>query len=438
MCQTFLANLPEDKRNQLLAPYLKPSPVIYSPIPPPLPAKHTPRDRIKENSNANRQKTRNNQSGSRKRRQTEHADQSESAASPKSFTDQPAYSTVPVFVQNTLPVDIKNNPKKLHDIFKEAKPEANIKSISICKSGDIKLIGQTPHDENILRQTWSKVTPYGQFIPRLPKNKTANHEATILNLPTCITKKEIEEKLRENLLQPKDIYRFNKKGSDDPSMSVKVTFGSKQEKENFISHGFAIYSQHFRVVENKPLPTVNQCFKCQNFGHLFFQCTKTESTCLRCSGNHRLSACTAEKLQAKCANCSGQHAANYKGCAKYKEAVKVAKDKEDKKKTYANVAAPAMNQISQMTPESIMACLAESLSELVSHFKECLSKGTDLDDMKPFSIVSDAANRHLNLSMDANKLALKSICPSPIQSTAKPPDKNSQAGCVPLQSLAST
>lgn len=91
-----------------------------------------------------------------------------------------------------------------------------------------------------------------------------------------------------------------------------------------------------------------------------------------------------------------------------------------------------------MNPESIMACLAESLSELVSHFKECLSKGTDLDDMKPFSIVSDAANRHLNLSMDANKLALKSICPSPIQSTAKPPDKNSQAGSVPLQSLAST
>ena len=87
-----------------------------------------------------------------------------------------------------------------------------------------------------------------------PKKKTANHESTILNLPTCITNQEIQDKLKENLLSAKDIYRFNKKGTQEPSRNVKVTFGSKTEKDNFITAGFCIYSQHFKVVGKQAPP----------------------------------------------------------------------------------------------------------------------------------------------------------------------------------------
>ena len=294
MCQSFLDQLPEEIRNKLIAPYIPKSNPQTLPIAPDSdapssvptssePFSHAPSTNANERSPRSRSKTgpngrlkaRANQSGSRKRRQIDHADtDSESMVSQPSHTKQKeqGYVTVPIFVQNSLTTEIKDNPKRLYDVLKQLKPEVNYHSISVCKSGDIKLVATTPHDENILRQPWPTHEIYGQFKPRLPKEKTANHEATILNIPICITNKEIHEQLSASMLSPKDIYRFNKKGTQEPSRNVKVTFGSKREQESLISHGFGIYSQHFKVVENKPPPKVIQCYKCQKFGHNFYDC----------------------------------------------------------------------------------------------------------------------------------------------------------------------
>ena len=430
LCKGFLDQLPEKQRDLLLAPYLS----KYSKIPnasssapasaPPLSANQTknasqrsPRPRAKGSPNG-RLKQCATQSGSRKRRQIHHADQdSESMGSQQPNSKN--YETVPVFLQNSLPSDIKNNPKKLQEVLKSLKPEASIKSVSVCKSGDIRIVASTPHDENILRQTWINHETHGQFKPRLPKEKTANHETTILNLPTCITNQEIQDQLQENLLSPKDIYRFNKKGTQEPSRNVKVTFGSRIEKDNFIATGFAIYSQHFKVVENKPLPTVLQCYKCQKFGHNFFECKEDASTCLRCGGDHRLTACTNQKEQAKCANCNGDHAANYKGCHSYKQALQQAKESEGNKQGPASYASVARTS-TPLRPEAILACLAECLSELVSLMKASISKSEPLDDMAPFKIVSSAAARHMNVHVNAKDIFLKAISPSPSSSPTKP------------------
>ena len=359
------------------------------------------------------------QSGSRKRRQINHADQdSEPLDTQQPKTMANGYETVPIFLQNSLPEEVKNNPKKLQDVLKLLKPDAEFKSVSVCRSGDIKIVASTPHDENILRQEWVNHETHGQFKPRLPKEKTANHETTILNLPTCITNKEIEDQLKDNLLSAKDIYRFNKKGTQDPSRNVKVTFGSKTEKDNFITAGFSIYSQHFKVVENKPLPTILQCFKCQKFGHNFFECKEAASTCLRCGGDHRLTSCTMQKAQAKYANCHENHAANYKGCQSYKEALKNAKESEVNK--HSNLSYASVARSASLKPEAILACLAECLSELVSLLKVSISKNEPLNDMAPFKIVASAAARHMNVQIDAKDIFLKAISPSPTPSPAKP------------------
>ena len=432
MCKSFLDQLPETHRNQLLASYLpKPNNTDPATILPgktttnTLPEKSktpgTPAP-LKENARTSRGQMRTSprgrlnertaQSGSRKRRQKNHADQDFAENTPiDAMQPQREYDTVPVFLQNSIPVELKGNPKKLHELLRSLKPEAKIKSITVCKSGDIRLIAQSPHDENILRQPWAPHEAHGQLKPRLPKEKTANHEVTIVNIPTCISNQEIKDRLNENQLSPKDIYRFNKKGSTEPSKNVKVTFGLKSEKDHLISHGFGIYSQHFKVFENKPLPSVLQCYKCQGFGHNFFDCAKSESVCLRCGGNHRLSSCTTKKEEAKCANCAGNHPASYRGCTKYKEALMSAKDKEkdESKKVPASYAA----KTKQVDPEALLACLAECLSELVSLVKTSMEKGEPLDDMKPFSIVSTAAARHMNIQIDVNDLFVKGLCPSP-------------------------
>ena len=440
LCQSFIAQLPEEQQQALIEPILarrktqapptpasvQPAPVATAPAPPINPDHATkenersPRNRKKASPNG-RLKTRMAQSGSRKRRQIDHADtESESGPSQPSHMRQngEGYATVPIFVQNSLSVDIKENPKKLHDVLKQLKPEASLKSVSVCKSGDIKIIATTPHDENMLRQPWPHLEAFGQFKPRLPKEKTANHEATILNIPTCITNIEINEQLSASMLSPKDIYRFNKKGTQEPSRNVKVTFGSKREQESLISHGFSIYSQHFKVVENKPPPKVIQCFKCQKFGHNFYECKEKESTCLRCGGDHRHSSCSILREQAKCANCSGNHAANFKGCPKFREAQKSAKEVEESKKgapTYAAKVTPSI----QLTPKSILACLADCLSELVSLIKDSIENKKPLNDLAPFKIVSLAASRHMNVNFDANDILLGVISPTPASSPEK-------------------
>ena len=441
LCQSFLEQLPEKQRDLLLAPYLSKYPKLpnntvpsstsnatFASAPAPAPAdsanhaktasQRSPRSRAKGSPNG-RLKQRTTQSGSRKRPQVDHADQDgEPMHTRPSKTTASEYETVPVFLQNSLPDEIKNNPKKLQDVLKLLKPEAVLKSVSVCRSGDIKIVASTPHDENILRQTWANHETHGQFKPRLPKEKTANHETTILNLPTCITNMEIQDQLKESLLSPKDIFRFNKKGTQEPSRNVKVTFGSKTEKDNFIAAGFSIYSQHFKVVENKPLPIVLQCYKCQKFGHNFFECKEAASRCLRCGGDHRLTSCTVQKEQAKCANCLENHAANYRGCQSYKEALKSAKDSEvtQGKLSYASV---TRNPVSPK-PEAILACLAECLSELVSLLKVSISKSIPLDDMAPFQIVSSAAARHLNMNFDAKEIFLKAMSPTPSPLPARP------------------
>ena len=432
MCKSILDQLPETHRNQLLAEYLPksndndPATILSGksaantlPGKSKTPSAPAP---LQENARTSRGQIRSSprgrlnarmaQSGSRKRRQMNHADQDSGDNTPiGAMQSHKEYNTVPVFLQNSIPVTLKSNPKELHELLKSLKPEAKIRSITVCKSGDIRLIAQSPHDENILRQPWAPHEAHGQVKPRLPKEKTANHEVTIVNIPTCISNQEIKDRLIESQLSPKDIYRFNKKRSSDPGKNVKVTLGLKSEKDHLISHGFGIYSQHFKVYENRPLPSVLQCYKCQGFGHNFFDCPKSESVCLRCGGNHRLTSCTKKKEEAKCANCAGNHPASYRGCSKFKEAQTNAKEKENdvNKKATASYAAKTKH----VDPEALLDCLAECLCELVSLVKTSLEKKEPLDDMKPFSIVSTAAARHMNIQIDVNDLFVKGLCPSP-------------------------
>ena len=303
------------------------------------------------------------------------------------------------------------------------KPEAKIKNIFVCPSGDIKLTAQTPHDENILRQDWPQ-DKYGSLKPRLPKEKTANQEVVITNIPTCVTNAEIKEKLRESLIDPKDIFRFNKKGTNEPSLNVKVSLGSSKEKERLLKDGFCIYSQRFRVVEGKIAPNVTQCFKCQKYGHPFFECKAANSTCLRCAGNHRLSDCTVAKESAKCSNCNGNHAASFKGCQTYKEEVKKAREEEErranekKQSSLAQIVASTQKVPTQKDTLSLLSCLSECLSELVSHFKEAIGKGEEPNELAPFGIVSKAAHRHFGMEITVNDLYLQVLNLTPSKSDA--------------------
>ena len=431
-CQKLLAELPKEQRDILLAPYLKPSVPIPNTSLDKSSASHVPRSLIKNSSQRVRDAAKSG-SSSRKRRQTDHADDID-----PEFQDDPysslqnssqtkrdkSYKTLPVFVQNSLSVEIKQNPKKLNEVLNELKPGVKISNIFVCRSGDIKLTPSSPHVENILRQPWPQ-DKFGAIKPRLPKENTANQEVVISNIPTCITKDEIRENLKAKMIDPKDIFRFNKKGSNEPSVNVKISLSSKNDKEQLLKEGFFIYNQHFRIIESKPLPVITQCFKCQKFNHSFFQCKAEKSTCLRCSDSHRLSECTIAKENAKCINCKGNHVASYKGCPIYKQEVAKKQELDKKaaedKKSFAKVVNSSQKNISQTKDDHlhIIACLAESLSELVAHFKQSLETAKAPDEMRPFSIVSKAALRHLHIDVSPHDLIAKTLCLTPVISQEK-------------------
>jgi hypothetical protein len=59
---------------------------------------------------------------------------------------------------------------------------------------------------------------------------------------------------------------------------------------------------------------VDQCHRCQIFGHTASFCT-SDPRCVKCGKGHLTPLCTkARDIPAACANCGEAHTANYQGC----------------------------------------------------------------------------------------------------------------------------
>ena len=62
-----------------------------------------------------------------------------------------------------------------------------------------------------------------------------------------------------------------------------------------------------------------QCRRCQHFDHTQRNCGHGPR-CVACGGLHLSGDCPASRGQPQCCSCGGDHTANYRGCAKWKEA----------------------------------------------------------------------------------------------------------------------
>ena len=226
------------------------------------------------------------------------------------------YPVMPLVLKNHLPPEIKRNPRQLAEILQSLKPAAKFKEICVLQSGDIKVTGDHPHDFGILRQEWPIHDVYGKITPMLPEENSVDQAVLILDVPTSISKNEIQDALSQEQLHPKKIERFTRKGTDEESTTVKVTFSSSEQKAKLLRDRFRIYYRVFNVVDFVPEPEVTQCYRCQDFGHFHQQCRSARQKCLRCGEDHRIRDCP--KTSACCANCGGNHVASYRGCISYK------------------------------------------------------------------------------------------------------------------------
>ena len=141
---------------------------------------------------------------------------------------------------------------------------------------------------------------------------------------TNVTIDDFEELLEFNKITHAEAERMTSKRSDTDLPFIKIKCDDPkqaEEGENFISGGFICQKTGiiFKVEEFRTTPLIQQCFKCQGFGHKAPNCTK-KPKCVVCGEAHSHKICrNKDKRKPKSANCRGLHVANYKGCPAYKD-----------------------------------------------------------------------------------------------------------------------
>ena len=102
---------------------------------------------------------------------------------------------------------------------------------------------------------------------------------------------------------------------------IKIKCEDPKQAEALISGGFICQKTGiiFKVQESRTTPSIQQCFKCQGFGHKAPNCTKNPKCVVFGEAHSHKNCPNKDKRKPKCANCRGPHVTNYKGCPAYKD-----------------------------------------------------------------------------------------------------------------------
>ena len=188
-------------------------------------------------------------------------------------------------------------------------------------------IGDTPKDFNILQSEakmkqvfWPKVKV---TLPRSYHSADAS-KSTILvfkGVSVNITVNDFKELLDCNKLSHAEAKRNKSKRTGRDLPFIKIKCDNPKQAEALILGGFICQKTGIisKVEEFRITPSIQQCFKCQGFGHKAQNCTKKQK-CVVCgeAHSHKNYPNNDQKIP-KCANCRGPHVANYRGCPAYKD-----------------------------------------------------------------------------------------------------------------------
>ena len=137
-----------------------------------------------------------------------------------------------------------------------------------------------------------------------------------------ITVNDFKELLDFNKITHAEAERMKSKRTGRDLPFIKIKCDNPKQAEALISGGFICQKTGiiFKVQEFRITPSIQQCFKCQGFGHKAQNCTKKTNRNALCVEVHSHKNCpNKDQKTPKCANCRGPHVANYRGCPAYKD-----------------------------------------------------------------------------------------------------------------------
>ena len=239
---------------------------------------------------------------------------------PPNTSARPKHHIDPLVIEG-LPEEMKTNTVKLKQSFRGL----NIHKI-VRTRNDVMLI--FPNDletktallnKNFIKNTTVRPTKAKQAITNLFVVAERVHPA--------ITEDEIQQ---DTGLEVK---RMHNGSTGNPIWKIKLKCPDQETKTDLLKNGLTIGYHKHKVTNYEP-KNVQQCFKCQKFGHTTHNCPNSD-TCRKCSENHPAKSCKTD--EPKCPNCQGPHPSTFKGCPKYKEEIKKVQLKQ---LTYAQALAP--------------------------------------------------------------------------------------------------
>ena len=98
---------------------------------------------------------------------------------------------------------------------------------------------------------------------------------------TNVTIDESKELLEFNKIAHAEAERMTSKRSGRDLPFIKIKYDDPKQAEALISRGFICQKTGiiFKVEEFRTAPSIQQCFKCQGFGHQAPNCTKKTKMC---------------------------------------------------------------------------------------------------------------------------------------------------------------
>ena len=167
-------------------------------------------------------------------------------------------------------------------------PSLRVFQIKQSQNGWI-FIGDTPKDFPILQSEPKMQQVFVENVKvSLPKSyhsadATKGKILVFKGVPTNVTLKDFKELLGHNKITHAEAKRMKSKRSDRDQPFIKTKCDNLKQAEAFISGGLVCQKTGiiFKVEKFRTTPSIQQCFKCQGFGHKAPNCTK-KPKCVLC------------------------------------------------------------------------------------------------------------------------------------------------------------
>ena len=242
---------------------------------------------------------------------------SQPTTSPSTYKNKTPLIATGIDPKFKTPIQIMSELRQYH-------PSLRVLQSKQTKNGWI-FIGDTPKDFNILQSETKMKQVFGPKVkvtlPRSYHSADASKSKIFVfkGVSINITVNDFKELLDFNKITNAEAERMKSKRTGRDLPFIKIKCDNPKQAEALISGGFICQKTGiiYKVEEFRITPSIQQCFKCQDFGLKAQNCTRNSVVC---GEAHSHKNCpNKDQKTPKCANCRGPHVANYRGCPAYKD-----------------------------------------------------------------------------------------------------------------------